>query len=122
MISAFTIYLVMQADGVSASLFIIGSCMLIWGGICWAFYSDLDEFGNERKIYSSWKLAMIGIALLAIAAAVPSTKTAAAMLIVPAITSESAIEMASPEARELYELTKGALRSFGDKCPKEARG
>lgn len=117
MISAFTVYLVMQADAIGFSSCFAGCCFGLIGALLWLFGMDYE---NEKQEKIGRALAIFGVLTFVAGVLIPSTKTATAMLIVPAITSGEVIEMATPEARELYDLAKGALKSFGaDKCPKE---
>lgn len=117
MISAFTVYVVMQADTLTMMLALCGLGAMAFGVMFWMF---AEECRNEAMGKQAMRAAIAGLFMALLAALTPNTKTLAAMLIVPEITSGEVIEMATPEARELYDLAKGALKSFGaDKCPKE---
>lgn len=130
MISAFDVYLVMQLDSVGTFLtvaFLIGIvvCILlaIFGGIngnSSRMYPSLDSSQREAAV-SAAQLSMarkliIPVLLVGVFnSLIPSSKTAAALIILPALTSDAAFEAVAPEARELYELAKDALRSVASK-------
>jgi hypothetical protein len=133
MVSAWDVYWVMQLDSISAGAgflaFLSGAGMAIlwaWGGF---LKSDACDYGEESwrykkgvqlgKALHKWALALTAVHALAFATAVllPSSKTAAAMLVVPALTSDQVIEPATAEARELYGLAKQALTNLAEKKP-----
>lgn len=129
MIDAWDVYWVMQLDrigGMLVALTIISGCALgvstIIGGFAVAdsYGSDREQAKSTLKRIVSYGSASFVFAFLC-ASMIPSSKTAAAMIVLPAITSDTVVQTVAPEARELYELAKDALRSVAkDKPSKEA--
>lgn len=122
MIDAWDIYWVMQLDAIRFALFgvtfwasamIIGLGMMSFGEAVW------DE---EKDRVRPWvkRLTAVAIAGFVAGVFVPKSQTVAAMIVLPAITSDAVVQTVAPEARELYELAKDALRSVAkDKPAKE---
>lgn len=123
MISAFDVYLVMQLDHISSALCGIFIFSIIAFLPCFAISalpsSDCaTEFDNElsRKCRKAAKLLGItSIAICFIATFIPSSTTAAAMILLPKIASEKNMQVVGKEAGELYGLAKKALEKLGDK-------
>lgn len=126
MVTPLEVYLVMQMDSING-LF----CMLAGGAVAlacaWLFVAtvnadfDLKATKEEKKVrldaakkFSSRGL-LFGVACMVVAAFLPSTKTAAAMILLPALTSKEVTAPLSREAGELYELAKSALRNAANK-------
>src|SRR5690606_7040123 len=87
----------------------------------------IDAYGGDeddaKRTFKRWMLFGGGVLVFSflLASLLPSSKTAAAMIVLPAITSDTVVQTVAPEARELYELAKDALRSVAkDKPAKEA--
>lgn len=129
MIDAWDVYWVMQLDqirgGMMALSIVTGLALTI--GIVSGAVVVFDVLGGDdagaKLAYKRW--VMRGVALFAFAflsvSLLPSSRTAAAMIVLPAITSDTVVQTVAPEARELYELAKDALRSVAkDKPAKEA--
>lgn len=109
--SAWQVYWVMQLDSIGVGLFLFGVAFLF---AAWVFASA-TEYDEVRSLRPAWICLSIGLLLWMVDVFVPSTKTAAAMIVLPAITSESATSVVAPEARELYDLAKDALRHAAGK-------
>lgn len=132
MISAFDVYLVMQLDRIGGALTLVCLGAFVVGGVTGAVYAalggpsaaDSDEDAARMvtmlKVFKvcAWTAAII----IPLSALLPSTKTAAAMIILPAMTSDKVIEAVKPEARELLDLTKEALRGLSKQKPSEPEG
>lgn len=110
MLSAWDVYWVMQLDSINAGAAIIGVFGTAFGAIGTGVFTVAVADGEE------WappvlRLArrVLGVGVLCAIAAVflPSTKTAAAMIVVPAIANNQTLQR---EAGELYTLAKDALR------------
>lgn len=115
MISAWQVYVVMQADAVITSAILAALiCGFVGGALLACGFSD--ENASVVKIGKR----VIGVATVAavIATFLPDSKTMAAMLVIPALTSQQTLEVVEPEAREVYELAKDALRELGKKDEK----
>lgn len=110
MIDAWDVYWVMQLDAVRVTLIILSTAL---GIVCTfaTLHTFIEEVGfpHLKKLVAVWALLMLA------AAFTPSSKTAAAMIVVPALTSEEVVQPVSEEARELYGLAKDALRNLGEK-------
>lgn len=122
MITAWDVYWVMQLDRVGDGFGVTGCMSLIFGLIgtffCLAHKNSI--WGTEAKTAKGLLPYMKGLVLLglfnsAVSVFLPSSKTAAAMIVLPAITSDTVVEAVAPEARELYTLAKDALRGLGEK-------
>jgi hypothetical protein len=111
MISAFDVYLVMQLDSIKDAIAAIMVALF-----CLVFAQVL--FLIIEEVYSKALLILSSLLLVASITAfsfIPSSKTAAAMMIIPKLTSLEAIETVNPEVKELYDLAKGALRGVVEK-------
>lgn len=125
MINAFTIYLVLQLDSIHTMLFLI----FLVGGIALALLTGViamvnDDFGvysysENPKEHSSWTWwkkhlhKMVGVVLVAgfLSALLPSTKTAAAMFIIPAVANNERVQA---EFEELYTIARDGLKKMAE--------
>ena len=118
MISPFEVYLVMQLDNVGKMFGIAFGILLVavvLTAIC--FFSakaarcddDADSAWNIGK-----KLLWPFVIVATVGTLIPSSKTAAAMIILPALTSKEVTEPLAAEGKELYALAKQALRDAVD--------
>ena len=116
MISAFEVYLVMQLDSIRTMLLVSG---VIGTAFCFSAFVTVFEFEDTPR----WLKFIFGLCILFGFASglLPSSKTAAAMILVPALASEEVVEPVAAEARELYQLAKQALREVAktEKEPQE---
>lgn len=119
MISPFEVYLVMQLDAIKmtldTALVMCAMGALILGTIWWVvvdhMHHDEDDRENEARMKKNIKrMLFMWLFLATLNSVLPSTKTAAAMIIMPALTSEKVVD----EASELYRLAKDALRDSLD--------
>lgn len=124
MISTWQIYLVMQLDSVSAGLTFI-SCLgltVVGVSIVWNTLSKADakEFPyttdhEARKVQwesrDKWRnrILVFILPLFFINMLIPSSKTAAAMIVIPAIANN---ERFQAEAGDLYQLAKQGLKKL----------
>lgn len=116
MISPWQIYWVMQLDTIGTAagfcaFFGIAVVGFFWFG---AIESDGEEIKFWMKLASLVSFGWIGILLVAIF--LPSSKTAAAMVVIPAIANN---EKFQSEASELYELAKDGLKKLVAEEPKK---
>ena len=129
MVTPFEVYLVLQLDSINAFLLGVGMPALIGGAVAaiafavnarnqysWDKEPPADRLARYAEYAkSSRRFAYAGIAAVALSVIVPGTKTAAAMIIIPALTSKEVTEPLSREAGELFELAKEALRNAASK-------
>jgi len=132
MITPFEVYLVMQLDSVSCALGVLGVGGLVFAAILTLFNGLSQHNANsfpslcnmdERK--AAWaqraatrkKVLLFAIPVFLINSLIPSSKTAAAMIILPALTSKEVTEPLAAEGKELYALAKQALRDAVDAAP-----
>ena len=121
MISAWQVYLVMQLDGIKNFLSIPALIVATLCGVGVLMFPlildviDSSDIERETVIKAAKRIVLSAFVCGALATAIPSSKTAAAMILLPALTSDSAVATVVPEARELYELAKDALRSVAAK-------
>lgn len=118
MISAWDVYLVMQLDSIRAALFVIcglgvTSALFVAGPM--AGIADWDEKKSMRR--KSTRALIACVVGLLFGAVIPSSKTAAAMILVPKLTSPEVVQPLSKEAGELYGLAKEALRNLAEDRP-----
>lgn len=105
MITAFDVYLVMQLDSLCDFLTILA---LISAGASAFVLIPMIEGSERAKGYFKYSFViMIGLAFLL--TIVPSTKTAAAMIILPKLANEKNVDIVTGEAKELYQLFKQSL-------------
>lgn len=132
MISAWQIYLVMQLDSINRVVTSFSVLCFMFGAFCslWCFFNSEDDnwSWNEGKkeerekarkpiIKRASRFFISSALLAALASLLPSTKTAAAMIVLPAIINNESVQR---EAGELYRIAKDALRSISNDKPKEA--
>ena len=134
MITPFKIYIVMQLDSINAVLWIALVALLacccygLVKSFCGADDAALWEGLNDKQHQIA--VANIGVGkrickksmtyaipLLLALAFIPSTRTAAAMFVIPAIANNAEIKQ---EAGEMYEIAKAALQNISEAKPKEA--
>lgn len=118
MVTPFEVYLVMQLDALRGFLCwisAIGAIVALIATIV-GFFAHMD---NEEWAFPFFlagrKWFIAALCGLFVGIALPSTKTAAAMILLPALTSKEVTEPLSREAGELYELAKSALRNAANK-------
>jgi uncharacterized protein YqhQ len=103
MITPFEVYIVMQADSVGKVVGLISILLGVATLMCLLF-GHIEE--EEKAIAAGKKTAIALIISLAFSALLPSTKTAAAMIVIPAIVNNEALQK---EAGDLYKIAKQAL-------------
>lgn len=122
LVSPLEVYAVLQLDTIITGLR-FGVAVAAAGGICSMFtlgfhgddyyHSEGTKQTNAAVRKGALKFAKIcGVSAVlcsALAVFMPSTKTAAAMILLPAITSDKVTEPLTREAGELYQLAKSAL-------------
>jgi len=121
-ISAWDIYWVMQLDSINDTLglfaffAIVGGLLASVARVVAKADADTDPsaaaFVRATRV-APWVLSA-GLLAWAISTALPSTKTAAAMVVIPAVANNQAIQH---EAADLYGIAKDALRELAK--PKE---
>lgn len=122
MISPWTVYWVMTLDSLCMFLGGVGIVALVAGAtgtiVRLIASAEPDGYGNGAAIAgTTWahKTLAASLAALLVATLLPSSKTAAAMILVPALTSDQVMEPVGKEAKELYTLAKSALANLADK-------
>lgn len=106
-ISAWDIYWVMQLDTIGVAAGLISFLGLIFLPFAIGF-----SFFEVKRAWAYFSCAGLGLFwMVAVAAAIflPSSKTAAAMLVIPAIANNETIER---EAGDLYQIAKDGLREL----------
>ena len=121
MITPFEVYLVMQLDSISVFLFattiLLGISLLISfliGAINSDMYTEETVKRGKAQMARTLKFVPLLVCLGFSSALIPSSKTAAAMIILPALTSKEVTEPLAAEGKELYALAKQALRDAVD--------
>lgn len=113
----FEIYLILQLDSVRIALSLIAGSLFVI--TCSAARSFSDETGRfipnqddvKRAAKRFYRCAGVLVATVLLTALVPSTRTAAAMFVIPYLTSEEFVVPASAEVREIIDIAKEALRA-----------
>jgi hypothetical protein len=126
MISAWDIYWVMQLDGIGCTLTFFTIATTITAAAFMGFgalatdrgcYPSKDQDAAWWRLKSTAKRLCIAAVMLGLVNSfIPSTKTAAMMVVVPRIANNEAIQR---EAGDLYGIAKGALRNLA--APKQER-
>lgn len=106
MISPFEIYLVMQLDSLVGLS--IAFSLLFGAATLFAVFSAFDDAFDRPILVISMTAAPFLVAVLT-ATLLPSSKTAAAMIVIPAIANNEKIQ---DEAGELYQLAKQGLKQI----------
>lgn len=118
MVTPLEVYLVLQLDSIKALVCWvsgIGAFGTAVASIAGFFaHAEGDEVGTQVLRFAR-KFFIVAIFGLFVGVALPSTKTAAAMILLPALTSKEVTEPLSREAGELYDLAKSALRNAASK-------
>lgn len=121
--SMLSVYFLMLANSIKGFLFIIG----LFGtagfiiACCVAMFSSRSAWTPESE-FEAWRGRVKRFAkylcfapfFLVLGVFTPSTKTVAAMVVLPKITSPKALNAMGSEARDLYELAKQALSNAVD--------
>ncbi|MFA6125493.1 hypothetical protein [Sphingomonas sp.] len=116
MISAFDVYLVMQLDSIVVAVAIVAFLAAIVAVVLGIVFivSATDGYGDKSHtiVRKPLKIACaVAAVTMTVSALIPSSKTAAAMIILPALTRDEVVEPLSKEAAELYGLAKQALKN-----------
>lgn len=117
LISPFEVYFILQLDSIRTAfvpIMIVSGLAFIISFILMCVNAD-ESYNTEVKYYAFGKRMMkfaTPCVLFALAGLtfIPTTKTAAAMVLLPAITSEAVTTPLTREAGELYDLAKQALK------------
>jgi len=106
MITAWDIYWVMQLDAIRA---VILALAVASGAVAGAAGLTGGIEGNEDAKRAAKKAARVCFVAAMVTALIPSTKTAAAMIVLPAVVNNETIQA---EAGDLYNIAKEALRAL----------
>lgn len=123
--SPFLVYLLFQADSISCAMTFIavvaGFAFVIALPLRPIAKSEADKDETAAIAYRMCRVVMWVCPLL-IAAGIfmPSSKTIAAMIVLPKITTPQAIDTMSKESRDIYDLAKKALANLADDKPAKA--
>lgn len=128
MLTAWDVYWVMQLDSISSGIgtiagvgILLAAVLSVWNGVSnfdTAQFPSLCDKDARRaacgaRAKTRNRIAATALPLYLLAAFIPSTKTAAAMVVVPAIVNNQTLQN---EAGELYDLAKRALsEAVGEK-------
>ena len=117
MITPFMVYVVLQMNSINGLLLfmaLITAASTLLFLILRASWSPCSYTDEDRIAYEKWlRRSLISAAIAGIILGLsPSSKTLAAMLILPALTSEEVIKPVGKELKELYDLAKDGLRSI----------
>lgn len=112
--SALLIYVMMLADSVGATLFILTVVAACITG-CSLFACILLWSSADNPPASAFRWMKIGVVTFVVSLTVncfvPSTKTVAMMIVIPKIATDKNMEAMGTEAKEVYELAKEALKN-----------
>lgn len=131
MVSPFDVYLVMQLDAIRGALGAFGLVASVGAAFVAIFCAtearsqwSWDKETLEDRIarfagYSKTAKRVLVAGLLSglLSVGLPSSKTAAAMILIPALTSKEVVVPVAAEAKELYGLAKEALRGLAERKP-----
>jgi hypothetical protein len=115
--SAWTVYWVLQLDGIRSLLYTLAVLAVVCagistfvGGLMATGYNDEETIKGKYILGLARKFVVAFVVLFSIGILIPSSKTAAAMIVLPALTSEEVVGTVKSEAKELYEMAKEALK------------
>lgn len=115
MISAFDVYLVMQLGSIKSALCGLEILSVIFiAALCFVSFLLLSSKDTLPPFIFKglrWAFGTL-VASLSINAFTPTPQTAAAMYLLPTLTSPEVVSELKPEAKELYQLAKDALRGL----------
>lgn len=109
-ISPLEIYLVLQLDRISNMLELLsffGSVIAIIYWVVYMVHRDSDYVTVPEIPAKIWAVLIVAITTTSV---IPSSNTAAAMIILPPLVNEG-LPAVGDEARELYDLAKQALEN-----------
>lgn len=120
MISSFEVYLVMQLDTV---IKVLVSLSIISALLCMpVIVISLTSGYTSTYVKKLGRWVMVTFLLsTTLCSFLPSSKTAAAMIILPKITSSENINALSVEAREMYSIVKDALKGVSKDEKKDTK-
>ncbi len=107
MISPWEIYWVMQLDAIRCASVVV--CVLGGTGLLLAHTMAFDSYDEERSMKRVKCAAPLLLIPMLAATFLPSSKTAAAMIVIPAIANN---ERFQAEASDLYDLAKQGLKKI----------
>lgn len=116
--TAFEVYLVMQADEFKSYLTCVGALLfftmvgMFVVGV--ALRTDGDPEPEDWGVKSGLKCLYMLFTMLLFISMIPDSKTLAAMYVVPAITSKEFVEPIGEEAKAVYGLAKKALKNLAE--------
>lgn len=121
-LSPWTVYWIMQLDSIVVTLIGLSILGVGVGIVGWLIYSVAWAEQFERK--GPYKpprflvlFASLGLILATVTAFIPSTKSMATIIVLPAIVNNEHVQF---EAGEIYALAKDALRELaGEKGPSD---
>ena len=132
--SPFLVYFLMMADDVKAVFGFLSIVLGVATVACFfgraitasmVYESDVREQSSDWRVWQTWVAFskrvpwLFGVAIM-ISTFMPGTKTIAAMIVLPKITSPQAIDTMSKESRDIYDLAKRALTKLADDKPDNA--
>ena len=111
MISPWEIYLVLQLDKIGQGATAFSAAAVVATLLAAVFYCTTSPEGYDARLHGTAKTALkwalpASLVFSLAAVTIPSSKTAAAMIIIPAIANNETIQK---EAADLYGLAKQAL-------------
>lgn len=109
----FEVYLILNADSFRWLFGIAAASCLMVAIVMSAVATDcyIDDDKGKSCFRHARRILITGIASGALAFAIPSTKTLAAMVVVPTITTPQALHTMKKSAGQLYDLAVDALKS-----------
>ena len=109
--SAWTVYWLFQLDSIGCTLSIFAWIALIsWCSITifkW-FQEDVDEYKKVSKVAKSIGWPMVFLCVLS--TIIPSTKTMAAIIVLPRIASAENLDTVASDAGDIYKLAMSRLK------------
>lgn len=121
LITAWDVYWVMQLDNIlkmvgGLQIFLVVALVVIGFAALVAqieMYNEEARAAFHKKTVLLGKVTGFGLGFMSLLSGLlPSSKTAAAMIILPALTSEEVVEPLSREAGEIYKLAKIGLTNL----------
>jgi hypothetical protein len=115
--NSFSLYLILQLDSIGATLTVISIIVALATAVIalvafFAMIEGADEILAKALVYTK-KGAIAALILFGVNAFLPSSKTAAVMVVLPAVANNENIQR---EAGELYQIAKQGLTDLVKKA------
>lgn len=113
--SPMLVYFLMMADDIKSMFALVAGVATLVAAMVWftrVVIFEMDGDTPKAVITASRRLPWVIAAAVCLNTFIPNTRTIAAMIVLPKLTSPAALDAMGGEAKELYNLAKDALRNL----------